>query len=291
MNHYKGIFYAICSSIAFGVMPGFAKLAYLNGSNPTTVLIARFSLSALLLLLYLNYKKISIKVSLGQFSFLVLTGFIGYTLTTQTLFMSYEYLGGGLATTFHFIYPVVVCIMGVILFKEHLGKPKLLALALSALGVYALVAFDHNALSAIGVTLALFSGVSYGLTVIALSVKSVKSLDNRVVTMYVALGAAVGMVLYGVCKGTITLNFNFQIVTAYLGISIISTICSIILLLKAIHLIGAGSASILATFEPIVSIIVGILFFGEPLTVSLIIGIFLIFISTIILGKQKEACS
>lgn len=288
MNHYKGICYAIASSVAFGVMPGFAKFAYINGSNPTTVLIARFSLSAFLLWGYLNYKKISTKVSLKQFLFLGLTGFIGYTLTTQTLFMSYDYLGGGLATTFHFVYPVIVCLMGVILFKEHLSHQKLIALILSALGVYTLVAFENNSLSMVGIILALFSGISYGLTVIALSVNLVKKLDNRVVTMYVALGATLGMLLCGLYKGNIVFTFNLPIISAYLGISIISTICSIILLLKAIHLIGAGSASILATFEPLVSIIVGIIIFDEPFTLALILGVSLIMISAIILGKQKE---
>ena len=31
MKNYKGILYAILASVAFGVMPIFAKFAYING--------------------------------------------------------------------------------------------------------------------------------------------------------------------------------------------------------------------------------------------------------------------
>lgn len=61
-----------------------------------------------------------------------------------------------------------------------------------------------------------------------------------------------------------------------------------VLLLKGIELIGASSASILGTFEPIVSIIMGIIIFKEQLTFSLIMGTIFILISTIILAKDKS---
>lgn len=287
MKSYKGIIYAILSSSAFGLMPIFAKITYKNGSNPTTVLIFRFMISALILFTYLNYKKINITINKNQLILLLLIGVIGYTLTTHTLFIAYDYLGAGLATTLHFIYPIVACIMGFILFKENITKNKIISMLLTVLGVYSLISFKNNKLNIIGISLALFSGVSYGLNIIALNLKSIKSLDNRIVTMYVCFGATLGMTVFGIFDKSIILNINVPVILSYLGISLISTIASIILLLKAIKLIGVSSSSILGTFEPIVSIILGIIFLGENLSFSLIIGTLLILLSTIILAKDK----
>ncbi|MBQ3422544.1 MAG: EamA family transporter [Romboutsia sp.] len=61
-----------------------------------------------------------------------------------------------------------------------------------------------------------------------------------------------------------------------------------VLLLKGIKLIGVSSASILGTFEPIVSIVMGIIIFKEQLTLALIIGAIFILISTVILAKDKS---
>lgn len=288
MKSYKGILFAILASVAFGLMPVFAKFAYLNGSNPNTVLFFRFAIASLVLLVYLVCKKVSIKVTKRQFLLLFVTGFIGYTITTQTLFMSYNYLGVGLATTLHFIYPAFVCILEYIFLRQKMSKNKLLSLIFAGIGVYALIAFEDNTLSALGLFLAVFSGVSYGINIIMLAMKQIRDIDNRVTTMYITFGAATGMLIYSLIDGSLVTKITMNLGVSYILIAVVSTILSMILLLKGIEMIGASSTSILGTFEPIVSIIMGIMLFGEELTFALIIGTILILISTIILSRDKS---
>lgn len=288
MKSYKGILFAILASVAFGLMPVFAKFAYLNGSNPNTVLFFRFAIASLVLLVYLVCKKVSIKVTKKQFLLLFATGFIGYTITTQTLFMSYNYLGVGLATTLHFIYPAFVCILEYIFLRQKMSKNKLLSLIFAGIGVYALIAFEDNTLSALGLFLAVFSGVSYGINIIMLAMKQIRDIDNRVTTMYITFGAATGMLIYSLIDGSLVTKITMNLGVSYILIAVVSTILSMILLLKGIEIIGASSTSILGTFEPIVSIIMGIMLFGEELTFALIIGTILILISTIILSRDKS---
>ena len=106
--------------------------------------------------------------------------------------------------------------------------------------------------------------------------------------MYISFGAAIGMILYGGVTNQIIFNMNINVALSYVLIAVVSTILSIILLLKGIEIIGASSASILGTFEPIVSIIMGIILFSEKLTFSLMLGTFFIVLSTIILAKDKN---
>lgn len=287
MEKYKGIIYAIASSVAFGLMPIFAKYAYANGSNSTTVLIARYFLAAFILFVYLKCKNISTKITKRQKAILFASGTLAYPLTTQTLFVAYEYLGAGLATTFHFIYPAIVCIIAYILFKEKMSKQKIISLIIAGLGVYSLVALEDNKLNTMGIILALFSGVVYAINIVVLGLKELRDIDNKVVTMYTCTGAFIGMLLFGIIDQSIIFQFNSQIIFSYIGITLVSTITSIILFLKAIETIGPTSTSILGTFEPIVSIVLGVLFFGESISVAMIIGTILILISTIILAKEK----
>ncbi|MEF9934944.1 MAG: DMT family transporter [Clostridium sp.] len=287
MNSYKGFIYAIISSAAFGLGPTFAKIAYMNGSNSTSLLMFRFLIAFILLLAYLLIKRVSIKIDRKQLLMLFLIGILGYTITTETLFLSYVYLDGGLATTLHFTYPVIICVFSFFAYKEKVSRGKIISIITASLGVYSLVAFESTTLNTFGVILALISGVTYAGTVIGLGLKPIKLMDNKIATMYVSFGAFIGMAIYGLTRGEIAWVCNLPVIGSYFGIAIISTIVPIVLLLKAIESIGATSATILATFEPIVSIICGVIFFSEKLSFALIIGTLLIIASAIILAKDK----
>ncbi|WP_142415730.1 DMT family transporter [Hathewaya massiliensis] len=287
MKKINGIIYAILSSMAFGAMPIFAKLAYNNGSNPTTVLSFRFLITCLVLLVYFGVTKTNFKVTKKQFLILLGIGVIGYTVTCQMLFRAYNYMGVGLVTAIHFVYPAFVCIIGYLFFKEKLGKNKVIALILSAIGVYVLVGLQVKSISMIGVLLAFFSGIAYGSNIIALSMEEIKNLDNKVITFYSSLFAGITMVIIGVLKGELVLKINSQLAFSYIGISLISTILAVVLFLKAIKIIGASSAAILSTFEPIVSIVLSILIFGEVVTAAMIVGTLLILASVVLLAIEK----
>ncbi|MEG0641031.1 MAG: DMT family transporter [Clostridium sp.] len=287
MKKYKGFLFSIISSAAFGIGPSFAKIAYSNGSNPTSVLMFRFLIATIILFGYLMFNKINIKVSRKQFIMLFIIGILGYTITTQTLFVSYVYLDMGLATTLHFTYPVIICVFSFFVYKEKISRPKLFSIILAGFGVYSLIAFEDQKLNTLGVVLSLISGLTYAITVIGLGLKPIKPLDNKIATMYVSFGAFLGLLIYGLFDKSIILEYNTPIVLSYFGIAIISTILPIVLLLKSIEMIGATSATILSTFEPIVSILFGIILFGEQLTFALILGMVFIILSAIILAKGK----
>ena len=287
MNRMIGIIFAIMSSSAFGIMPVFAKIAYNDGSNATTALAFRFSLAALMLYIYGKFKKVDFRVSKEQLKFLALVGTLSYPLTTETLFLSYNYMGTGLATTIHFVYPASVCILMYIIYKEKFSKIRIMALMLSCIGVYMLVGLNSKGLNVIGVILALFSGVAYSTSIVAINNKKIRDLDTKVMTFYFCLFAGTVFFLVGGVTNQITFKFNFTTMGSFLEISLISTIVSTLLLIKAIRIIGTSISAILGTFEPIVSIIFGVLFFKEPLTFPIIIGTVLILVSVFILASEK----
>lgn len=288
MNKYKGIIFAILSSVAFGLMPIFAKVAYNNGSNTSTVLSFRFLVAAIILFIFGIITKTSFKVSKKQLITLILIGSLGYTFTTETLFLSYRYMSVGLATTIHFIYPAFVCIFSFLVFKEKLSKNKVGALILSAVGVYLLVGVSNSGINLKGVGLALVSGVSYSCCILSMNNKAIKTLDNKVMTFYFSLFAGSTITLLSYFNGGLTLHFNRELIFSYFGLSVVSTIIATILLIKAVKVIGATSASILGTFEPIVSLILGVALFNESITSIMIFGTILILFSVIIISMESK---
>lgn len=289
MKKIYGIIYALLSSAAFGFMPIFAKIIYNNGSNTLTVISLRFLLAALMLYIYFLFAKVDFRVNKAQFTILALIGLIGYTSTGLTLFYSYNYITVGLATTMHFVYPAIVIILNYFIYRESFTKNKVIALLVSITGVYILIGVKAEGLHIGGVILAIASGFCYAACVMGMNNKEIKKLSNLVTVFYFSLFAGVSLIIFTLLSGKFIFPVNIETTTSIIGISFISTIVSIGLFVKALKIIGASSTSILGTFEPIVSIIMGIILFKEKLTITLIIGTILILTSVVILSKEKQS--
>lgn len=287
MKKINGIIYALLSSTAFGFMPIFAKIAYIHGSNCFSVLTIRFLLAALILYLFFIVKQIPFIPNKKQLKLLFLIGSLGYTSTGIGLFLSYKYISVGLATTMHFVYPAAVILMSYFIYKENLTKNKIIALSFSLIGVSVLAFEKGQYINPLGICLAILSGLTYAGCIIAMNKDEIKELDNTVVVFYFSLFSGLTLLIFSLITGTLTFTLNAYVTFSMLGVSLVSTITSTILFIKALKIIGASSTSILATCEPIVSIIMGILLFKEHLTTSIIIGTILILVSVLILAKEK----
>lgn len=283
MKKINGVIYTVVSSAAFGVMPIFAKIAYNGGANALTVLFLRFFLAALIILPYIVVTKKDFKINKTQLMHIIFLGIIGYTATTYTLFLAYNYISVGLATTMHFIYPVVVTVLAVILYKEKLYWSKIWALALSVLGIYLLVGGGNATLNFKGVALAIVSGFFYAYYIVGVSHSEINKIDTFVLTFYLASIAALSLFIMGMINGQLDFNIKPYSFLASSGIALVSTVLALTMFLKGIKIIGPSSAAILSTLEPIVSIILGVLILKEELSFTIVIGCVLILLSVIIL--------
>lgn len=287
MKKINGIIYALLSSAAFGIMPIFAKYAANNGSNTLSILSTRFLLSSLILFVYFLFKKMNYKIDKNQLKALAVVSLCGFVPTASLLFFSYNYIPTGLATTLHFIYPAVVVAVNRIFFKDPLTKNKLISLFLSMLSIYLLVGFKFENINLIGVVLALASGFTHSISIFGMNNSALKTVNNLVSVFYISIFAGITIFIATSITGNIALPINTYTVTSLIGISLISNISSILLLMMAIKIIGPSPSAILGTFEPIVSIIMGIILFKEAFTFSVFLGTVLILVSVVLLAKEK----
>ena len=288
-NRTFGVIATIASAVLFGCMPLFVKTILAGGGNTLTVTGLRFFLSLPALFFFLKWKKIPFTLTCKEIKQIFLLTLFGYGSTPLLLFASYNYIPSGMATTIHFCYPAFT-ILGCILFlKQKPQAQKLFCVALCMIGVFLFYNGSGNGSTAFpGLILAFISGITYSFYVIYLDASGLQSMNTFKLIFYMHLMASPIIFAASALTGNLTfhLSANAWLVMIFMSLSL--CFISVSGFQIGVKYIGPANTTILSTFEPITSLIVGILVYHEPLSVRSIVGCIAILSATIIVGKSKE---
>lgn len=285
---WLGYLCVILSAVIFGCMPLGANFLYAQGVTPMSLVFLR-NLLSLPALALLCQKQGGLRISRGALLETSLTGFFGCCITPILLFSSYRYLASGMATVFHFAYPVIVVLGGLVL-RERVRKKALFCAVLCSLGILLLID-PSGAVDPLGVALALTSGVTYAVYILLLAHFRHREVMGFRMTFYMALISAVCMFFLCLFSHQLCLPQTLAGWLAALAFSLMICIGAVMLFQKGTFLIGAQRAAILSTFEPITSIFVGILFLNETLTPRILLGSAITLVAGVFItlgGKKDE---
>lgn len=289
MTKTRGILLIMLAAVCFGLLPLFATIAYANGFNPITLTLFRFGFSAGLLYTYIRIKGINYRVSKWQFFMLFQAGLIGYGLMMLILVASYNYIPTGLATTIHFVYPIAIMIGSIFIFKEAVDWKSITALIFSVVGIYFLTGFNSlQSLNIFGVSLALVSGVLYAYYVLTIARSSLKEVSAFVIAFYISFFNTLILLVVCAFTGDLQLNITCTGFLSILALSLISGFVGMVAFHAGLKIIQATTASILSTFEPITSLLVGVFLLAEVLAWYHILGSMLIIFSVITVTFSEE---
>lgn len=283
----KGFLATVVSATFFGFIPLMVKVVCSGGGNTLAAAFYRFALSLPALYIYLKVKKIPMRITKTQLRDIVLITVLGYGGTTLILFSSYNYIPLGMATTIHFTYPVFTILGCVIFLHEKIKKMKVLAVALSFGGIL----FFYNAdgsVSLPGMVLAFASGMTYAFYTIYLRESSLKDMDSvKLIFCLNTVGAAMmGAVALIAGDFTVGLTPAAWAVAVFLAVS--ASFIGVLGYQVGVKCIGPQNTAILSTFEPITSVILGILVYQESSSLRTLLGCLCILSSVIIVAKMKE---
>jgi drug/metabolite transporter (DMT)-like permease len=290
MRSTSGTFLCLGSGAAFGAMAIFGKLAYGQGATVGTLLAARFAMAALLfwvvvfasgagpLVRELGARDLAIALALGA---------CGYSLQAGCYFVALERIEASLLSLLLYTFPAIVAVAAVLLGRERMTGRRLAALALALGGlVLVLAGAGTGALEPVGVALGLGAAVVYSTYILA-SQGVAGRVDARVLSALVCSGAAVsltvGTALIGQLRpGAVTLGG-----WGWLGcIAVVSTVGAIGLFFAGLRRAGPTSASILATVEPLVTVVLAFLVFSETLTPVQLAGGALVLAAVLVLNAR-----
>ncbi len=191
--------------------------------------------------------------------------------------------------------PVMVMIMSVFLFKEKLTVTKIIAAAVAFTGC-ALVtgaADGRLALNAAGVLTGLGSAFGYALYTIFGEYALKRGYNSITITLYTFVFASVGVLPFANLPDLAEkIADNPQIIGWGAVLALVVTVLPYLVYTLGLRTVEAGKASVMATVEPVVATLVGVIAFSEPLSASGVVGIILVAVSLAMLNikikKEKN---
>lgn len=283
----KGILFTILSAVIFGFTPALASITYGLGNNSLSMTFYRNFFAIPFLFLMLKYKKIPLKINLKEVKDIFILSLIGVVLTTALLYSSYSYIGIGVATTLHFLYPMFVALACMFIFKEQLDRGTIISLILALVGVAFFMDFKSSG-NMIGAIMALVSGLTYGFYILWLDKRNLIKMNLYKLSFYVVTFSALEMLIGNIFGGYIELNLPIKAYILIVLCSVLASVVGIVLFQIGISTIGSTSAAIFSLFEPITSVITGVIIFNENLNLAKILGCIIIFISITYLAIKTE---
>ncbi len=279
------------AAASYGTNPLFALPLYARGLNVNSVLFYRYAFAVVIYALWLKFvKKISFKITKRELLPIFALGVL-YSLSSITLFSSFQFIEAGVACTILFIYPVIVALIMSIFFKEKLTKTVIGSIFLTSIGILLLYKGKNGiSLNLNGIILVLFSALSYALYMIGINtIKTIQKINRAKLTFYV-MTAGLTVYIYNIFTTTPLQTLSTPSMWIFaMGLALFPTIISLETITVSIKLIGSTTTAILGALEPLTAIFFGIIFFHEQMTVRIASGVILILIGVfqIILNKKK----
>jgi drug/metabolite transporter (DMT)-like permease len=286
-----GTLLCLASATAFGAMAVLGKLAYDDGATVGTLLAVRFLLAAALFwalvlaggaareLRALGGRDLGTGLALGA---------CGYAIQAGCYFSALERIDASLLSLLLYTFPAMVAVAAFALGRERIDRRRLAALVLASGGLALVVAgAGAGTLDPLGAALGLGAAVVYT-TYILVSEGIVARMGPRVLSALVCTGAAASLTAGSAALG----EFRPGEVTAagwgWLAcLAVVSTVAAVSLFFAGLRRVGPTSASILSTAEPVVTVLLAFLVFGELLAAVQLLGGALVLGAVLMLASYR----
>lgn len=274
MKSTKGYIYSIIGAILFGTAGLFVKFAYETGLNAVSLLTVQYIFAVILMfsLAFIKNKK-TLRVSKKQLRDLAVLGIIGNTFMTVFYYMAFEYLPVAMVTMLLYTYPIIVFIYTTVFNKHKVKFRKLIALLLAFIGCILTLNLVSGKFSYSykGIVIGLLSAGFYAFMNI-FTEKKLGNVEPLTINAYSTLFSLISLCLYSfptfLFRGEVPVNGLIYI----LNLAFFCEIIPLTLLYASISYIGALKVSIISNLEIPTSMIVGLLFLGEKVSIIQIIG-------------------
>lgn len=286
-NKITGVAYAVVSSTTFGLIPLFTISLMAVGVSSPTILCYRFLLAAVAMAVIMFFTRRSFRLASDQMAVVALLAVL-YASTAILLLESYKCIPSGIATTIHFLYPLAVTLTMSWVFKERISSTIYIAVALSLVGV-ALLAWGNHTEGDFrrGVSFALLTVVTYAAYIVGVMRSRASKVDSIVLTFYVLAFGALLFFVYAMATSGIEAVHSAASWRDLIILALLCTVLSDYTLILAIKRIGSTRTSILGSMEPLTAVVVGVLYFGERIDTTSVVGLLLVICAVVVVIVQS----
>jgi len=266
----------LLSAALWGIIGLWNRRLMAGGFSPTDIVVVRnFGGMVLLAVIFAVKDRSVFRVKREHLKYFFGTGVISVLLFTVCYFSCQKLCSLAVASVLLYTAPSFVVLLSALLWKEPVTKRKLLALALTLVGCALVCGLFSGSLTVTlaGVLLGLGSGFFYALYSV-FGRYALAHYDSMTVTVWTFVFAGPASLV--LAPGSRTLGPALARPDMWLtaaGLVVFSSVLPYIFYTRGLSRVEAGQASIMASLEPVVAALAGILAFGEPVNAATVAGI------------------
>ena len=277
----------------WGSMGIFVRRLTDYGFSSIQIVAIRVTLAALIFcILLLIRDPAGFRISVKDIPLFLGLGFGSILFFTVCYFTAITMMPLSTAAILLYTSPIWIMLMSVLFFREKLTGRKLLALVLAFAGCVLVSGISGEGMTLTGLLVGLGSGIGYGLYSI-LGTVALRRYSPYTVTTYTFAFAALGAWL--ICRPADMLA-KFAAAPNLPGLvffcvltALVTAVIPFLAYTLGLRTVEASRAGILATVEPLVATLFGILVFSEPLTLLSGLGMLLILAAVVLLNGKTES--
>ena len=282
-----GTIYTLLAASGFAGVAILTSLAIADGLSLATVLAWRYTLSAVVLVLWVgthNYKRIRPN---EMFRLITLGGF-GQALLVGLALSSLRYIPAATLAFLFYTYPAWVALVQSVRGAEKLDARRAAALGLSFLGIGVMVGMPGAAsIDWRGVALALSAALVYG-AYIPMMRWLAKDHPVAPVSAYTKIGSALAFLVMAVSQQSFTYSMSPSTWGVILALTIFSTVLPSVFFLMGLVRLGPVRTAIVSTVEPFLTALLGVLVLSQALTLPTLLGGLLIVAAVVLLQYRRD---
>lgn len=288
----KGVIYALCAGISWGVSLGiFGRTMTSFGFSAMQVSAVRTTISAItFIILALATDRRAFRLEVNDAWIFLCSGFISVTLFCWCYFTSTKLCSLAVGGVLQYTAPIWVVIFSAVIFKEPITRVKAAAMAIAVCGCVLVSGITEGVgtVSAFGLTAGILSGITYASYTIFTRF-AVPKYPTMTINLYTFIVASASSLLLAGPVDTVSRVYTPQVLPAAVIGGILCAAVPYYFYNKSLETLENGKASILATIEPVIAVMVSVFYYKEPLSLEALIGIVMILAAVVILALQKDA--
>ena len=275
-----GVLAVVAAASLWGTLGLFAKILYAQGVSFESLVAVRASVGWVAVMAFVLFtgRAKSLRVSRRDLAFLAPLGLVGIGFFYLLYFFTVRESTVGTAAILLYSSPAFVVVLAWLFLDEALNVAKVLALFLTAGGVFLVAgAYDPSNLEVTPTVLltGLLSGLTYGLYSIFGRPVTGHLRPSIILSYALFFGSLLLVVAALPTFGTLA-GLPGSSYALLLMLAVVHTTLGFALYTFGLGRLGAGRAAIVATVEPVVAGALGTALLGEALTVPKALGAFLV---------------
>jgi drug/metabolite transporter (DMT)-like permease len=277
----KGYLYAGAGAALFSTKAIFIKLAYLEEANAALMLALRMSMALPFFVavgLYAVYRLRQNGKALPGWGLTIralLTGFIGYYVSSLLDFEGLVYITAQLERLVLFTYPIFVMFLGWLFFGARLTWISIVAAAITYAGLVVVFLTDlptGGMATVIGTSLVLGCALTFAIYQL-LAKNFITAMGSALFTSIALTGSAFACIAHYIVTSW---SFDFSSSPRFFwlaaGTAFFATVVPSFLVNAGLSRISPQSTSMIATISPLITIALAVWILGEPFTLADAIG-------------------